>query len=395
MGNCLFCEGRPHSDEDASGGAAASGPGATPPSIAFVDFGVCGSLPPFLRGALLLQALSFVLEDTQYFSEGFAYALRTMPAKTEAPRGGQPTAALGGGVATEAAAATGGRTATAATAGEGGFDGARKSLPPPKETAAAATVPAAPDAGAAVATGAAALGAHAAPEAPCSAELDTAALTADLAPLFAELSAINPLRASNLSGEVDPAIYGLLVRGQLLLHTHGVQLPKEFALLIKTMLFGADYLTLFRGEEMKLLSRQLTRAATAYVATNAREIASVVPPSALARVGATAATTAAKSSLRSARSALAVHGRWQKVRELVVWATALSPLRRLPGADVTKPSSAASARLAVPQLALLVLLVALLVGLALPMVGGAASSLTASSTGAWLRPQVSIPNAST
>ena len=356
---------------------------------------MCGSLPPFLRGALLLQALSFVLEDAQYFSEGFAYALRTMPAKTEAPRGGQPTAALGGGVATEAAAATGGRTATAATAGEGGFDGARKSLPPPKETAAAATVPAAPDAGAAVATGAAALGAHAAPEAPRSAELDTAALTADLAPLFAELSAINPLRASNLSGEVDRAIYGLLVRGQLLLHTHGVQLPKEFALLIKTMLFGADYLTLFRGEERKLLSRQLTRAATAYLATNAREVASVVPPSALARVGATAATTAAKSSLRSARSALAVHGRWQKVRELVVWATALSPLRRLPGADVTKPSSAASARLAVPQLALLVLLVALLVGLALPMVGGAASSLTASSTGAWLRPQVSIPNAST
>ena len=64
-------------------------------TMAFVDFGVCGALPPHLRGALLLQALSFVLGDTAYFSEGFAYAMRTMPkAPTSAMAHHQSTATI-------------------------------------------------------------------------------------------------------------------------------------------------------------------------------------------------------------------------------------------------------------------------------------------------------------
>lgn len=51
------------------------------------------------------------------------------------------------------------------------------------------------------------------------------------------------------------------------------------------MLFGADYITLFRGEEMQLLSSALTSAAMAYVASNLREVLGVVPPRALAQLG--------------------------------------------------------------------------------------------------------------
>lgn len=198
-------------------------------SIAFVDFGVCGSLPPWLRGALLLQALSFVLGDTAYFAEGFAFALRSMPTAAAAP------------------------------------------------------------------------------------PLDTAALSADLAPLFAELAPINPLRPE-ADGTIDPALYPLLLRGQLLLHEHGVQLPKEFALLIKTMLFGADYITLFRGEEIGLLSSALGSAAVAYAVSNRREVSRVLQPRAIAKIGAYTTrhqTHAAASLVRDrGRALLGAVWRW-------------------------------------------------------------------------------------
>ena len=196
MGNVLYCPARD--------------------CMAFVDFGVCGSLPPFLRGALLLQALSFVVGDMSHFAEGFAFALRTMPREAE-----------------------------------GAPDDKVASRPERPQVPAVA--------------------------------LDTIALAEDLTPLFAELAQVNPLRP-DADGTIDPALYPLLVRGQLLLHEHGVQLPKEFALLIKTMLFGADYITMFRGREMRLLSSSLGAAAVAFVSSNGREVARVIPPAAYAQI---------------------------------------------------------------------------------------------------------------
>ena len=217
-------------------------------SIAFVDFGVCGSLPPWLRSALLLQALSFVLGDTAYFAEGFAFALRSMPTAAAAP------------------------------------------------------------------------------------PLDTAALSADLAPLFAELAPINPLRPE-ADGTIDPALYPLLLRGQLLLHEHGVQLPKEFALLIKTMLFGADYITLFRGEEIGLLSSALGSAAVAYAVSNRREVSRVLQPRAIVKIGAytTRHQTQAAASLVRDRGCALLGAVWRWMLAAVYYLspmTTLSTLKR-------------------------------------------------------------------
>ena len=66
------------------------------------------------------------------------------------------------------------------------------------------------------------------------------------------------------------------------------------------MLFGADYITLYRGEEMHLLSSALSSAALAYVASNKREVATVLPRRAIAQIGKTA-----------------VRGRWLSLRTAV------------------------------------------------------------------------------
>ena len=58
-------------------------------------------LPSWLRGALLLQALSFVVGDTSHFAEGFAYALRSMPKDA---KGGGTGSGTGGGTVAEAKA---------------------------------------------------------------------------------------------------------------------------------------------------------------------------------------------------------------------------------------------------------------------------------------------------
>ena len=376
-------------------------------TMAFVDFGVCGALPPHLRGALLLQALSFVLGDTAYFSEGFAYAMRTMPkAPTSAMAHRQSTATIpeATGAAEGARAPTPitlptTAAAVATTAAQQVPKQARRSVrtpeltPPPAPSTAAPAEPSPAESSPADGPSPAEPSpAESSPAEPSPAEpspaelplaesspvapapLDTAALTADLAPLFDELAPINPLRPDNTTGKIDPALYALLVRGQMLLHAHGVQLPKEFTLLIKTMCFGADYLSLFQLDERHLISAELSRAASAYVTSNAREVASVVPPRALARVG----SAAARAKWRAAREAIGSPSEWrarERARELALWVRSLSSrgvasLGRKPeGGNGNAPppvSGSLSGSLTIVRISLLALLLALLVGSTLP-----------------------------
>ena len=66
------------------------------------------------------------------------------------------------------------------------------------------------------------------------------------------------------------------------------------------MLFGADYISLYRGEEMRLLSSTLSSAALAYVVSNRHEVAHVLPRRAIAQIGRTA-----------------VRGRWRSLRSVM------------------------------------------------------------------------------
>ena len=312
MGNMLYC--------------------AATDSVAFVDFGVCGRLPAALRGALLLQALSFVVEDTSHFSEGFAYALKTTRAEAATSTS---TSTSTTNIAAVAAAAPATSVAECADHLPMSFEAATERMRNVRGLStdtqlqlfglykqatsgdAPLTSPAsrldvkeqkkwvawAAMRGQSASTAQACylelthtLLTHVSPPddtapppttdalAPAPPPLDTAALTADLRQLFVELERINPLRPDS-DGTIDPALYALLLRGQLVLHEHGVQLPKEFALLIKTMLFGADYLTLFRGAEMELLTTALSAAAVAYVTSHVRELSHVIPRRALPQIG--------------------------------------------------------------------------------------------------------------
>ena len=145
---------------------------------------MCGVLPSWLRGALLLQALSFVVGDTSHFAEGFAYALRSMP--KDAKGGGTGSGTGGGTVAEAEAEATTDAPAQAAEAPA--VDDAEAEAEAETEAEREGETP--------------------------PAQLDTNALSLALAPLFAELAPINPLRP-DADGTIDPALYPLLLKGQV------------------------------------------------------------------------------------------------------------------------------------------------------------------------------------
>ena len=210
-------------------------------SMAFLDFGVCGSLPPWLRGALLLQALSFVVGDETLLAEGFGFAMRTRPPSSASVIDG-PAAA-----ASESAAET---------AAKGLQNG--------------------------------------------TAQLDVAALTAALRPLLAELEPINPFGAGASSDDaINPALYKLLAKGQLTLAEHGVQLPHEFTLLMKTAIFGCAHLSQYStAEEIEVLSSDLSSAARSFALTNYSEIRTLLPPTATKQLVKQAAKHTASAAKR-------------------------------------------------------------------------------------------------
>jgi len=91
--------------------------------------------------------------------------------------------------------------------------------------------------------------------------LDTEALEKSLAPLIMEVAQKDFTRDIDV---MDSELHFLVLRLQATLFNHGIQLPSEFTLLIKTGCFGSLYLSkLDRPHRMQLLS-QLISAAAAY-----------------------------------------------------------------------------------------------------------------------------------
>mmetsp|Transcript_27674 Transcript_27674/g.69694 ORF Transcript_27674/g.69694 Transcript_27674/m.69694 type:complete len:598 (+) Transcript_27674:75-1868(+) len=111
-------------------------------------------------------------------------------------------------------------------------------------------------------------------------ELDTEALAIDLKPLLIELKSKNPFR-KGADLMKDPDLQLQLARLQLLLHRHGVQLPKEFTLLIKTGCFGALYFSLLDDRHRALLASNLALVGAAYASCNPHDARRMLSPATL------------------------------------------------------------------------------------------------------------------
>merc|ERR1719210_769405 len=70
-------------------------------------------------------------------------------------------------------------------------------------------------------------------------KLDTCGLACELKPLLAEFESLNPFGPS--ANFMDAKLHGLFFRLQMSLCNFGVQLPREFTLLMKTACFGTLY----------------------------------------------------------------------------------------------------------------------------------------------------------
>lgn len=110
--------------------------------------------------------------------------------------------------------------------------------------------------------------------------LDVDALAEDMKPVLAELQRLNPFRGR--SDPMSPALHMELFRLQGVLCRHGVQLPREFALLIKTGCFGALYFSLLDEQHRKRLFSQLMIAGAAFAASNPKDARQLLRPAKLA-----------------------------------------------------------------------------------------------------------------
>lgn len=110
--------------------------------------------------------------------------------------------------------------------------------------------------------------------------LDVDALAEDMKPVLRELQRLNPFRGR--SDPMSPALHMELFRLQGVLCRHGVQLPREFALLIKTGCFGALYFSLLDEQHRRRLFSQLMVAGAAYAASNPKDAKQLLRPAKLA-----------------------------------------------------------------------------------------------------------------
>eukprot|EP00933_Yihiella_yeosuensis_P031861 TRINITY_DN25464_c0_g1_i1.p1 TRINITY_DN25464_c0_g1~~TRINITY_DN25464_c0_g1_i1.p1 ORF type:complete len:599 (-),score=122.10 TRINITY_DN25464_c0_g1_i1:378-2174(-) len=116
-------------------------------------------------------------------------------------------------------------------------------------------------------------------------EIDTDALAEDLKPVLAELQQLNPFRPG--SNPRDAELHMAILRLQTVLCRHGVQLPREFTLLMKTGCFGALYFSMLDDDHRSLLVSKLILAGAAFVASNPRDARQILSPATLgAMVGA-------------------------------------------------------------------------------------------------------------
>ena len=132
-------------------------------------------------------------------------------------------------------------------------------------------------------------------------------MTWSLEPLFKEFEGINPL-APGADGTIDPALFDLMFRGQMVLHKHRVQLPREFTLPMKTAVFGTRFFATFSGSttdrhrsELRYLSFCMARAVGSFVVCNTTLMYGLVSPATgrkLALVGAHRAVDASRRAVR-------------------------------------------------------------------------------------------------
>jgi len=100
-------------------------------------------------------------------------------------------------------------------------------------------------------------------------DLNVDALACDIAPLLHEMKSKNPFRPG--ADPMDPELHMLAFRLQMLLCNHGVQLPCEFTLLMKTGCFGALYFSMLDDVHRDYLLTQLAFSAAAFAVSHPRE----------------------------------------------------------------------------------------------------------------------------
>lgn len=142
-------------------------------------------------------------------------------------------------------------------------------------------------------------------------ELDVDALAEDMKPVLAELRRLNPFQGA--VDPMDPELHLQLFRLQTVLCRHGVQLPREFTLLIKTGCFGALYFSLLDEQHRSRLLSQLLVAGAAHAASHPKDARQLLSPSTIATL-----LSALRQSDRSAPSA---RGRVKTLTALCIAAT--------------------------------------------------------------------------
>ncbi|CAE7392348.1 unnamed protein product [Symbiodinium sp. CCMP2456] len=111
-------------------------------------------------------------------------------------------------------------------------------------------------------------------------DLDVDALAADMKPVLKQLQLLNPFRGG--ADPMSPELHIELLRLQRVLCRHGVQLPREFTLLMKTGCFGALYFSLLDDANKRQLLSKLLIAGAAFAASHPKDARELLNPAKLA-----------------------------------------------------------------------------------------------------------------
>jgi predicted unusual protein kinase regulating ubiquinone biosynthesis (AarF/ABC1/UbiB family) len=113
-------------------------------------------------------------------------------------------------------------------------------------------------------------------------DLDVHGLARELTPLLAELDRLNPFGPN--ANPMDVELHALLFRLQMSLYNFGVQLPREFTLLMKTACFGTLYFAMLDDLHRKQLQSHLVQAGACYISCNPGEVRHLLAPSTLVAI---------------------------------------------------------------------------------------------------------------
>ncbi|CAE7751561.1 Maneal [Symbiodinium pilosum] len=111
-------------------------------------------------------------------------------------------------------------------------------------------------------------------------DLDVDALADDMKPVLQRLRLLNPFQGN--ADPMSPELHMELLRLQRVLCRHGVQLPREFALLMKTGCFGALYFSLLDDAHKRQLLSKLLVAGASFAASHPKDARQLLNPAKLA-----------------------------------------------------------------------------------------------------------------